>query len=136
MNIEELRARAIQTIEIPGYSPDETVKVQVQKPRLMTMMMQGKIPNPLMGIATRMVSGGTAKGEVATKDVLQFYELYCLACLVSPTYEEFKDIMTDEQMLAIFNWAMGDAQKMSSFRPDKEDGPVGGHGEGVQLPAK
>jgi hypothetical protein len=136
MNIAELRAKAIKTIEIPGFHPGETITVKVQQPRILAMMGQGKLPNPLMAAAERVVMPQQKKIEIKPVDVFHFYELYCTACLVEPTYEEFKDIITDEQMLYIYRWATGDLQKLSSFRPDKADGDGGQHGGTVRMQAK
>lgn len=130
MKIEELRKLAIQTIEIPGFSPGTTITVKVQQPRIMALIAQGKIPNPLMAVASKLVMGETT-GKIDAAEAMKIYELYCTACLVEPTYEEFKDIITDEQMLYIYRWAVGELQQLASFRPDAEDGDSHQHGEGV-----
>lgn len=131
MNIAELRKLAIQTIEIPGFSPGATITVQVQQPRIMALMAQGKLPNPLMAVATKIVMTQTAQVKFDAAEAMKIYELYCTACLVEPTYDEFKDIITDEQMLYIYRWAVGELQQLASFRPDAEDGDSHQHGEGV-----
>ena len=63
-------------------------------------------------------------------------ELYCRACMVEPTYEQMKDIITDEQMLVVFNWAVGDTQKMANFRKNQEDGTDNRDGEDVPEKAE
>lgn len=136
MRIEELRRLAIQTIEIPGFSPGEMVAVQVQQPRIMALMAQGKLPNPLMAVATKIVMAQTSKVEFDAAEAMKLYELYCTTCLVEPTYEEFKDIITDEQMLYIYLWATGELRELSRFRPDAEDGDGHQHGEGVRVQAE
>lgn len=136
MNIAELRKLAIQTIEIPGFSPGTTVTVQVQQPRIMALMAQGKIPNPLMSVATKIVMSEKSDLKVDAALAMKIYELYCTACLVEPTYNEFKDIITDEQMLHIYLWATGELQQLSRFRPDAEDGSSDSDGEGVPSKAE
>ena len=138
LNIETLRSMAVITIDIPDFEGTGTIKVRVQKPRLMALAAQGKIPNVLMSIAAQAMGTGNNRQiknkEDAMKETAQTMELYCKACLVEPTYEEFKDIMTDEQMMAIFDWAMGDIKQLESFRTDKEDGTDNHTGEA--LPEK
>ena len=119
LSIEKLREMACPVISIPDFTGEGKIKVRVQKPRLMAMAAQGQIPNYLMSVAMRMT--GAAKEQPknpSMKDIADAMELYCRACLVEPSYEEFKDIMTDDQMQAIFDWATGDIQAMSTFRSE------------------
>lgn len=123
LSIEQLKNMATTIIEIPDFEGTGTIKVRVQKPRLMAMASQGKIPNHLLGIVNTMMFGNKKeKKEVNITDIAKTYELYCRACLVEPGYEEIKDIITDDQMIAIFDWAMGDAKKLETFRANEGDG--------------
>lgn len=142
LSIEQLRQMACPVIDIPNFDNTGTIKVRVQKPRLMAMAAQGKIPNYLMSIAME-IAGLPSKdkpkelsNEEKMKQIGETMELYCRACLVEPTYDEFKDIMTDEQMEAIFEWAIGDVKKMSTFRTNEENGASNSHGQGVSKEAK
>lgn len=123
-SIEQLKQMAITIIPIPDFEGAGTIKVKVQRPRLMAMASQGKIPNHLMSIANYMIMGRSRKkGEdVQIGDVASMMELYCQACLVEPSYDEFKGIITDDQMSAIFDWGIGEVKKLDSFRTDKENG--------------
>lgn len=110
-------------IEIPDFEGTGTIKVRVQKPRLMAMAAQGKIPNHLLGIVNNMMfPSKKEKKEPNVEEIAKIYELYCRACLVEPSYDEIKDIITDEQMEAIFDWAMGDMKKVETFRSNEGDG--------------
>lgn len=134
LSIEQLKKMATTVIEIPNFDNSGTIKVRVQKPRLMAMAAQGKIPNHLLGVVNQMMFGKNSKKEKETdvKDVAKIYELYCRACLVEPVYDEFKDIITDDQMEAIFDWAMGDAKKVETFRTNKGNGSSDNNGEQVR----
>lgn len=131
LNIEELKKMAMPIIEIPNFDNTGTIKVRVQKPRLLTMAKEGKIPNHLLGVANELITGETSRkkeGSVKIKDVADMLELYCKACLVEPTYEEFKDIITDEQMFAIFDWGMDGIEELENFREDEGDGSSNNNG--------
>lgn len=129
LSINELKKMATTVIEIPNFDNSGTIKVRVKKPRLMAMASQGKIPNHLLGIVNTMMFGNKKeKKEINITDVAKTYELYCRACLVEPTYDEFKDIMTDEQMSAIFDWAMGKVSQLDTFRSDKGNGTSDNNG--------
>lgn len=137
LSIEQLKKMAMPIIEIPDFEGTGTIKVRVKKPRLMAMASQGKIPNHLLGIVNTMMFGNKKeKKEVNITDVAKTYELYCRACLVEPTYDEFKDIMTDEQMSAIFDWAMGKVSQLDTFRNNKGNGTSDNTGKQVQGKAE
>lgn len=132
MDAKDFREQAVRTIVIPGFVPGETIKVQVQRPRILAMATRGKIPNPLMGIATNLITGKMPKGrELDIKEVAQLHELYCRACLVSPSYDEVADIITDDQMSVIMSWATGGVVELEPFRNEHEDGTGDSDGEAV-----
>jgi len=142
LNIEQLREMAVKTIEIPDFDNKGTIKVKVQKPRLLTMASQGKIPNHLLSIANTMLFGKRtqSKDKKSEKEYLsntaQMIELYCRACMVRPTYDEFKDIMTDAQMNTVFNWAIGMVGQLDSFRTDEGNGSSDNNGKEVSKKTK
>lgn len=128
LNIEELTKMAYSIIEIPGFGAGDTIKVRVKKPSLMKLLSEGSIPNHLLGVATKMVGikdekelNKTAIDE--SKEIMNMFELYSEVCLVEPTYEEFKEIMTDQQKEHIFNWAMGDVANAETFHKEEEIQP-------------
>ncbi len=137
LSIEQLKNMATTVIEIPDFEGTGTIKVRVQKPRLMAMAAQGKIPNHLLGIVNNMMfPSKKEKKEPNIEEIAKIYELYCRACLVEPSYEEFKDIMTDDQADAIFSWAMGLNNKLDSFRKNKGNGSSNNNGETLQEKTK
>lgn len=132
INIEELRAKAVQDLTIPGFTDGETITIRVQKPRLMAMMAQGKIPNPLMGTIQEMMRGNAAVAQEADlAEMAKVFEFYCKTCMVEPTYDEMADIITDDQIMSIFDWAVGGVQELEPFRADQKNGPGNSDGQGV-----
>ncbi len=137
LSIEQLKNMATTIIEIPDFEGTGTIKVRVQKPRLMAMAAQGKIPNHLLGIVNNMMfPSKKEKKEPNIEEIAKIYELYCRACLVEPSYDEIKDIMTDEQMSAIFDWAMGDMKKIETFRSNEGNGSSNNTGKQVSQKTK
>jgi len=134
LSIEKLREMAFNYIEIPNFNGQGTITVQVQKPRIMAMAAEGKIPNPLLSVASKMAgSKGSAKtDENAFVDSSKVFALYCKACLVNPKYDDMKDIITDDQMLAIFNWAMGEVNEIEPFRKEQGNGSSDNNEQEVQ----
>lgn len=137
LSIEQLKELSTTVIEIPDFDNEGTIKVRVRKPRLMAMASQGQIPNHLLGVVNDMIFGQKNKQkELKIEDITNVYELYCTACLVEPNYEEFKEIITDDQMEAIFDFGMGTVNKLDTFRDDQENGSDNNNGEEVQQEAE
>lgn len=138
LSIAELKKMANPIIEIPNFDNTGTIKVRLQRPKLMSMAVQGKIPNHLMNIASTMITGkpNTEKKKMTSEEYIKeingAMELYCMACLVEPSYEEFKDIMTDDQKGFIFNWGIGEVSSLDNFRANKENGTSNNNGKALQ----
>ncbi len=97
----------------------QPVKIKVQRPRLLSMAAQGKIPNALLGVATKVVNGkGIEQGNI--KELAQMIELYCRVCMVEPAYDEIK--LDDDQMFEIFTWATTGVRQLENFRNQQENG--------------
>lgn len=122
-NIKEMKEISNPVIKIPNFDNTGTINIRVQRPRLLDMARQGNIPNHLLGIANQMLLGKQNHDKMDDKKSLEqiasMMELYARACLVEPTYNEFKDVMTDEQGDAIFAFAIGKVSDLDSFRKDK-----------------
>ncbi len=142
LSIEQLREMATPIIDIPDFENKGTIKIRVQRPRLLAMAAEGKIPNSLISVATTLIAGKPREDKKKLKDVdfikeiNKGMELYCIACMVEPTYEEMKDILTDEQKSAIFDWGMRGSRELENFRTDKEDGPDNNDGQKVSKETK
>lgn len=135
LSIAELTKMASPIIQIPDFEGSGKINIQVRKPRLLDMAKQGKIPNHLLSVANKMVGGQEQKPDLENNEMLKqtalMMELYCEACMVKPTYKEFKNIMTDEQGEAIFNWAVGGVSDLDRFREDGSDDTNDSDGEKV-----
>lgn len=121
-DIKKLKEEATDIISIPNFKGNGMINVRVQRPRIISMAAQGKIPNPLMGIATELIKKGVNIEDAKLKESSQMFELYCRVCMVEPTFEEMKDYITDDQMVKIFQYAIGGLNAVEPFRKDKEDG--------------
>jgi hypothetical protein len=141
ISFEEFKNKATTVIEIPGFSPDEKIKVRVKKPNMMSMLSQGKIPNHLTTVIYKML--GIDKKERKEKnkeeenkklaiEAAKMYELYACICLVDPSYEEIREYLIDEQLEAIFNWATSEVKGLENFRENKDDGTNNNDGETLQ----
>lgn len=129
----------ITTIQIPSFDGLDTIEIKVKRPQLMAMMTQGKIPNRLLGIASQATIGGgfqyKSKDDIEkAKELAEWVAFYCEICMVEPTYEEVKEVITDDQALSIYAWAVAPIDMLRSFR-DKEKNDTNNR-DGEVLPEK
>lgn len=128
-------------IDIPDFNGLDTIEIKVRRPRLMSMMTQGKIPNRLLGVASQAVIGNgfkyTSEDELEkAKQLAEWVEFYCEVCMVEPKYEEVKDTITDDQALAIYAWAVAPIDVLRSFRNQKEDDTNNRNGKALSEKTK
>lgn len=107
-------------IKIPDSSGLNTIEIEVMKPKIVRMVKNGMVPNPLMKVATMAIKGFKVD-DITADEVIKLYELYCEACMVNPTFKEVRDYITDEQMQYIFAYGQGTGAQLNSFRTDKKN---------------
>lgn len=129
LNIKELKDMSTTILEIPDFKNEGTVNIRVKRPSIMGMAIQGKIPNNLMAVASKVAGLKSDNKETSVKELGQIYELYCRAVMVEPTYDELKNYITDDQLLSIYEWAIGEGKQLENFREDTEDGTDNRDGE-------
>lgn len=142
-SIEQFRKYAGGSeVELPGFVSDETITVRLRRPSVMSMIADGKVPNPLMGIAAEMFNGGvksiihSADGMKNTADLLR---IYARAALVEPTYEELEAAgvqLTDGQLTVIYDYVMTGVDRIKRFRELKANHTGPESGGQVQKTAK
>lgn len=111
-------------LEIPDFQEVGKLTILVQRPQILRMAKDGKIPNPLMGTVVDLVMGNHAKKLNESKDkgkiklTAETLEVYCHACMVEPTYKEVGHVMTDLQKSAVFEWAIKEVSALEEFHTD------------------
>ena len=104
-------------IELPDFDKDTPFTARVKRPSLMDMCGKGTIPNPLLNAAQRLWEGDVPKGSI--KDYNDVIRKVVEVALVEPSYDEVKDVLTDDQLIAIFDYTQGGAVKLLPFREHK-----------------
>ena len=108
-------------VELPAFDDSMPLIVRMKRPSMMDMISTGEIPNLLQAKAIELFEG-TAKPAETPEDIARLYELmvvFAKACLVQPTYEDFEEAgvkLTDEQLLAIYNYSQKGSRALESFR--------------------
>lgn len=120
-SIKELRALgSVREVELPGWSAGERVTFKLGRPSLMLMVRDGRIPNRLLNAAQGLFSGtGAGNGESGFSDAVDVMITVVRATMVEPTYDEIINAgieLTDEQMVAIFQYSQNGAKALERFR--------------------
>lgn len=111
-----------QVIELPPFGEDLPFVAKLRRPSMLALARQGKIPNDLLNTATELFEGKSRENKVDTDLLRQLYDvidILCEAAFVEPTYAEIKESgisLTDEQMIAVFNYTQSGVRALKPFR--------------------
>ena len=117
-DIEKLRAKNGEVIDLPGFDEKTPFNARVKRPSLMELCAKDIIPNALLAEAQQLFEGDLQKGTL-----LKYNEIMrkvAEVALVEPTYESVKDILTDEQIVCIFDYSQKGVVALAPFRAVRE----------------
>ena len=107
-----------QIVRIPGWCGD-TVEVELCRPSVLALAAAGAITNPLLKTARRIFYAGISPdgGDLAEEGrvLLEIAK----AAMVSPVFDELEAAgiqLTDEQLIAIFQFTQLGAKALDRFR--------------------
>lgn len=127
--LEQMQKYAKGTIlRLPDFAEGMPFTARVKRPSMLALMKSGKIPNALLAAANALFTGTAAarstQDDELYKDVAAVTDIIAEACLISPTYAEITASgleLTDEQLLALFNYTQGGVKALEPFRDEQAD---------------
>lgn len=124
--LEELKELAQgKVVELPGWVEDKPFNARLKRPSMQLMAANGDIPNTLLSAATELFYN--SKKETSTSDLKDITEIQMTvikASLMEPSLEQLEEIgltLTDEQMLAIFQYSQLGVKGLEQFRKKPKD---------------
>lgn len=112
-------------VRFPDFAAGQPFVARVRRPSMMVLAKSGKIPNALLASATELFNtGGISnkdKKESTLKELYEIMEVIVRASLIEPSYEELEEAdiqLTDDQMIAIFNYTQTGVESLKSFRKE------------------
>lgn len=115
-SLDAIKTSKIETI--PGWF-GETVEVELKRPSILSLAATGAIPNPLMKTARKLFySGISPDGGDLAEEGRVLLEV-AKAALVKPSFDELEAAgieLTDEQLVAIFQYTQLGAKALDRFR--------------------
>ena len=125
-------------VVLPGWCDDEFVCV-LRRPSLLALASRGAITNPLMKAARRIFYSGVSAENGSLEEEGRILIEIAAAAMVKPTFAELEERgieLTDEQLIAIFQYTQSGAKALERFRwlgtGDKHDN----YGEKISVQAQ
>ncbi|GAA0082362.1 esterase [Clostridium sporogenes] len=125
-NIEDLKKVAQgEVIQLPQFSQGIPFNARVKRVSLLNLVRKGVVPNKLLSAAEELFYGKQSSKE--NVDLAQMTDvMYIMAenALVEPSIEDLKSVgleLTDEQIVALFNYTQEGVSELDSFREEPEN---------------
>lgn len=114
-------------VRLPDFAEGQPLVARVKRPSLLIMAKSGKIPNSLLGAAGELFTKGGSGADTDNirmlSDMYDVCHLIAEASLIQPTLAEIEGVglqLTDNQLMALFNYSQVGARALESFREVKE----------------
>lgn len=112
-----------EVVELPGFKSNQKVYFRLVRPSMLMLAKTGQIPNSLLSRAADLFSKGSRSFNNDDGDVLaESYDVLnsiARAAMVEPTMDQLTSngvLLTDEQLMAIFNYTQNGVNSLSQFR--------------------
>lgn len=116
-----------EIVELPGFTESIPFVARLGRPSMLKMVGDGKIENSLLNTATSIFNGTTEgkedKNEDFLKEMYNVMRKFADACLLEPTLEDVEGAgveLTDEQLMAIFNYSQRGVSALEKFHQEPE----------------
>ena len=122
-------------VVLPGWCDDEFVCV-LRRPSLLALASRGAITNPLMKTARRIFYSGISAENGSLEEEGRILLEIAAAAMVKPTFAELEERgveLTDEQLIAIFQYTQSGAKALERFREQPADHQYNQHGPEVSV---
>ena len=141
ISVEQFKSKAHRIIPIPGFRQfAEPIYIQIKSTGIMNLLANGRIPNTLLGKVTELFGDNSkvekdsipttditsaqrqealdklTKSDSGIQDMAELLRVFASAAMVNPSYDEVKEYMTDDQLMAIFSAMYGEVMEVESFR--------------------
>lgn len=125
-SLDDLQKYAAGTVvRFPDFAEGQPFVARVRRPSMLVLAKSGKIPNTLLATANELFAKGGAGMDTDDPKMLgNFYDtcrVICEAALIQPTMAEIESAgitLSDDQLMAIFNYTQTGVKALQSFRKE------------------
>ena len=112
-------------VRLPDFAEGQPFVARLRRPSLLVLAKVGKIPNTLLTAAGELFakggSGLDSDNDKMLSDMYDIMHIICEASLVQPTLAEIENAgiqLSDDQMMAIFNYSQAGVKALETFRKE------------------
>lgn len=112
-------------VRFPDFAEGQPFVARVRRPSMLVLAKTGKIPNTLLTAAGELFakggSGLDADNDKMLSDMYDIMHIICESALIQPTMKEIEGTglqLSDDQMMAIFNYTQAGIKALESFRKE------------------
>ena len=125
-SVSDLHKYAVgNVVRFPDFGEGQPFVARVRRPSMLVLAKQGKIPNSLLTAAGELFAKGGSGLDADNENMLgQMYDIMSIVCeaaLIEPTMADIKSAgleLSDDQMMAIFNYTQAGVKALESFRKE------------------
>jgi len=120
-----------ELVQLPPFKEGTTFVVRMKRPSMMNLVRTGKIPNSLVKSASKLFNGKGVddRNDKAMSQAFDVFETLCEASMLEPTYKQLQEAgieLTDEQLMAVFNYTQRGVKALEPFRIQPPDSQPAG----------
>jgi hypothetical protein len=104
-----------EVVELPPFSSGKPFVAKLKTPSLLTLCVNGVIPNELLSEAQEIYEGKDMQ-EGKIKQYGEVMVAVAKAALVEPKYEEVAEYLNSRQLIAIYNYSQAGVTALKPFR--------------------
>lgn len=112
-------------VRLPDFAEGQPFVARIRRPSLLVLAKSGKIPNNLLTAAGELFSKGGSGLDPDNVNMLgDMYDIMHIVCnsaLIQPSLQDIEAAgleLSDEQMMAIFNYSQAGVKALESFRQE------------------
>lgn len=125
-SVSDLQSYAAGTVvRFPDFAEGQPFVARVRRPSMLVLAKAGKIPNTLLSAAGELFAKGggglDSDNDKMLSDMYDIMHIICEASLIQPTLAEIEGVgiqLSDDQMMAIFNYSQAGVKALESFRKE------------------
>lgn len=125
-SVTDLQSYANGTVvRLPDFGDGQPFVARMRRPSMLVLAKSGKIPNTLLNAASELFakggSGLDTDNDNMLGDMYDICHIICESALIAPTMEEIEGAgmnLSDDQLMAIFNYTQTGVKALQSFRKE------------------
>lgn len=125
-SVSDLQSYAAGTIvRFPDFAEGQPLVARVRRPSMLVLAKSGKIPNTLLSAAGELFAKGGGSLDTDNDrmlgDMYDIMHIICESALIQPTLKDIEGAglsLSDDQMMAIFNYSQAGIKALGSFRKE------------------